>query len=441
MPHTEESHYIRHVTDLGNQQKIIAEEDVYLENGHKLIARGNPVDSQIHERILKHKLAKPIEQSVSLENMLSGDTLNEEISRKLRHSQLAGKMKRDYPELEKVASRLLSNLNLPAQLLFKLTILKEKLPDIFSHSIDVSITALYTGLNLDLPQSDLRHLLIAGLLHDIGMLHLDPAIFNRQRNITEEERKSIYAHPVIGYMILKPFRDMNTPAHAILEHHERLDGSGYPKSLTGDQLDTPGKILAIAELAISLQDQPLALPYEHRLAAILKFNQPRYDSDGSRVLLDLVHRYYDEPQTPPVNLPRDEFTHCVSSVWNILDDWEQSKSRSSHLPDDIKDYIDTQTTDIKAGLIRSGLARESLEVDEAFLDAMLEKPCEIMAILNEAMYQLKNTIRELERRWPDISLDRKLTTTVNDWIAMAQNMMGSPDEDEGVPDFTDDGVP
>lgn len=438
MPTMQETHYIRHVTHLGNQRKIIAEEDVYLENGHKLVARGSPVNSEIYERILKHKLAKPIEQSVSLENMLSVETLNEAIARKLETSPLLIKMQSDYPELEKIASGLLSEINLPGQLFFKLTILKEQLPSIFSHSIDVSIAALYTGLKLELPRSELRYLLIAGLLHDIGMLHLEPAIFDRQRNITEEERKSIYAHPVIGYMILKPFRDMDVPARAILEHHERLDGSGYPKSLSRDQLDTPGKILAIAELAISLQDQPLALPYEHRLPAILKFNQPRYDSKGSRVLLDLVHRYYDEPQTPPVNLLREDFTHCVSSVWNILDDWDQIKSRGSNLPDDIKDYIDTQTTDIKAGLIRSGLARENLEVDETTLDIILEKPCEIMAILNEAMYQLKNTIHELERRWPQISLDRKLTTTVNDWIAMAQSMMEMPGDDAGVPDFTGD---
>lgn len=103
------------------------------------------------------------------------------------------------------------------------------------------------GLAMGLSEKEVRRLEEAGFLHDIGKIALNKNIIRKQDNLTQEEKNEIQQHPIVGYRILNMFDDTLDLAEAVYSHHERWDGSGYPKSLNGKEIPLTARIIAVAE--------------------------------------------------------------------------------------------------------------------------------------------------------------------------------------------------
>lgn len=88
---------------------------------------------------------------------------------------------------------------------------------------------------------------IAGLLHDLGKIGVPDAILNKHGSLTEKERAIIQEHPLLGKTILKRAHQLDQIIPAVLHHHERWDGSGYPDGLTGEDIPLIARILAVAD--------------------------------------------------------------------------------------------------------------------------------------------------------------------------------------------------
>jgi HD-GYP domain-containing protein (c-di-GMP phosphodiesterase class II) len=88
---------------------------------------------------------------------------------------------------------------------------------------------------------------LAGLLHDIGKIGVDDAVLRKTGPLTDEERELIKKHPVIGAGILRGIKQMGDIVPGVLNHHESVDGSGYPSGLQGDDLPIIGKIVGLAD--------------------------------------------------------------------------------------------------------------------------------------------------------------------------------------------------
>lgn len=106
--------------------------------------------------------------------------------------------------------------------------------------------ALAQGMNLS-PEmiSDIR---IASLLHDVGKIGIADEILKKKGTLTKEEYEIMKKHPVIGGNIMRQVRVLETVIPGIVEHHERIDGSGYPLGLKGEQISLMGRIIAIADV-------------------------------------------------------------------------------------------------------------------------------------------------------------------------------------------------
>jgi HD-GYP domain-containing protein (c-di-GMP phosphodiesterase class II) len=115
-----------------------------------------------------------------------------------------------------------------------------------SHSVKSTIIAIIIGFYLKLPNHRLIELGVAALLHEIGMTKLPPQIYLSNRPLQPQERKAIFSHPILSYNLLKSFDFPLTVTLAALEHHERENGSGYPRYLTGDKISLYAKIIAVA---------------------------------------------------------------------------------------------------------------------------------------------------------------------------------------------------
>lgn len=113
------------------------------------------------------------------------------------------------------------------------------------HSVKTTVLALSVGIFLKEPQHRLLELATAALLHELGMVRLPPNLYMAARSLTPQEKKAISTHPIIGYNILKERTFSPNVALAVLEHHERMDGSGYPRGLPGEQISLPARIIAV----------------------------------------------------------------------------------------------------------------------------------------------------------------------------------------------------
>ena len=121
-------------------------------------------------------------------------------------------------------------------------------PGTRDHSEQVAELAARLARQLKLPPEDREQLRWAALVHDIGKLTVPPEILNKPGPLTPDEWSVIYMHPFFGDRILRPLHGWLGPAaRAVLEHHERWDGSGYPNGLREGQISLAGRIVAVAD--------------------------------------------------------------------------------------------------------------------------------------------------------------------------------------------------
>lgn len=115
------------------------------------------------------------------------------------------------------------------------------------HSFEVAALSVMTGQELNLSQEQIEGLRIASLLHDMGNLAVPDNILNKPGRLTEEEVKIIQGHPALSEMLLQHYPQSEHILPAILYHHERFDGKGYPRGLQEDEIPLEAKILAVVE--------------------------------------------------------------------------------------------------------------------------------------------------------------------------------------------------
>lgn len=118
----------------------------------------------------------------------------------------------------------------------------------YVHSMNVALISNVIGTWMHLPADELKLLTLAGLLHDVGKLKIPKEIIAKPSGLTDEEFQIIRSHPKYGFDILKGKNLDKRVARVALQHHERIDGSGYPMGLESDDLDKFSKIIAIADV-------------------------------------------------------------------------------------------------------------------------------------------------------------------------------------------------
>jgi HD-GYP domain-containing protein (c-di-GMP phosphodiesterase class II) len=143
-----------------------------------------------------------------------------------------------------------------------------------------------------------RDLRRAGLLHDIGKLAISNLILDKPGRLTEAEFARIRQHPVYSLEILDRAACFAPIAALAANHHERIDGTGYPRGLRGAELDLPMRVLAVADVFEALTaERPYreALPVERALAIVLEEVPARLDGDAFEAL-----KRFADPLAPGV---------------------------------------------------------------------------------------------------------------------------------------------
>jgi HD-GYP domain-containing protein (c-di-GMP phosphodiesterase class II) len=144
---------------------------------------------------------------------------------------------------------------------------------------------------MNLPPEILHELKIGALLHDIGKIGIPDLILTKTGRLTDEEKSKMNEHPTIGANIMRNVRMLEKELPALAEHHEHMDGTGYPNRLTGENISLFGRIVAVADVFDALTSER---PYRAALSVEEVLGILQHDSgshlDGVCVEA-LIHAY------------------------------------------------------------------------------------------------------------------------------------------------------
>mgnify|MGYP001806441485 CR=1 FL=1 len=119
----------------------------------------------------------------------------------------------------------------------------------YTHSINVTVLATAFGQFLGLPEAELLSLGLAALFHDIGKANIPPEVLNKPGRLSEREFQVMKRHPLESYSLLKDKRPLEDKVLlAIVEHHEKCDGSGYPRGLQGEAVSMFARVISLADV-------------------------------------------------------------------------------------------------------------------------------------------------------------------------------------------------
>ena len=244
-------HYLNRVMDLAEDATIEAGEDIYSANGVKLLAKGAQISRALQERLIRHKLIKPFETTIVLRSTMEADWLQNQARSQINQPLYAAALG---PDREQSVWPVFAALDVRQPGLdLLLALINKTTRDTLHHATLTAMLAVRLGCDLGLNREQLLELAMAGLLHDVGNLYLDPALLSSSQNIPVMGWRQLSAHSLVGGMALRQIPGLNKLViQATEEHHERCDGSGYPKGLKGQALSRASIIVGAANLIAEL---------------------------------------------------------------------------------------------------------------------------------------------------------------------------------------------
>jgi HD-GYP domain-containing protein (c-di-GMP phosphodiesterase class II) len=163
------------------------------------------------------------------------------------------------------------------------------------HPVNVMVLSVVMGLALGYDKEQLRTLAIGALFHDIGKTAIAPEVLNKQGPLTPQDIELLRAHPLIGKRIIDKLPWANpTIGSIVYQHHERMNGSGYPLRLQGTQILEMSRIVAVAEVYDSLISDTAWRPrYAPELAynAVKNGEKDGYDPNVIRAFIRYIFPY------------------------------------------------------------------------------------------------------------------------------------------------------
>jgi HD-GYP domain-containing protein (c-di-GMP phosphodiesterase class II) len=295
------------------------DQPVYLEENYILLTPDSPVTEELVKRLKRWKYTEVLTegQAKNVPTFLSGadesSFTSQTVDEDIKEREQFAAARKFYSEIRVFTSTLFSQFTTDGSLNLatvtdwvKRTIqmVRERRDHLLravemdgnsddylvSHSVNSTILSLIIGEYLKTPPHRLIELGNACLLHEIGMLKLPVELRRTAKKLSDDERKVIVTHTVVGYRVLKNISAPENVALAAIEHHERMDGSGYPRNLLGDKITGYARIIAVTcSYDAIVSKRPFrvsALDGHSAIKDLLQKNRKQYDD---RVLKALVY--------------------------------------------------------------------------------------------------------------------------------------------------------
>jgi len=411
------THYVDSVSAMAGNYELSATQDIVSASGVKLVARGTRIDERMRERLRDHRLSgSTLERSLSIAGGLTPDSLAHDQGKLIDEDGWLTRLEAKSGE-PGVMRNALSHLDLPPEILFRLTVARDQRLNLYRHSLSVAAVSHYLGLRLHLKQSAINNLLVAALCHDLGELYTSPSILEPGHRVTDEERRYIYVHPITGWLLVCELPGLDAAvATAVIQHQERLDGSGYPNGRKAAAIGLAGRIVAIADVSASI----MARFSDHRrLSMLLRLNSKKYD----RKIVDLLHDTIVTPTPSAIGqLERSTVTKRLAGFALLLEGWSRLRMENAASPAASLAVLSERIYNLRTVVLDFGFDPDSLEitVDLAEQDATIA--AELTMVVDEMQFQLADLAREFDRQaqpWR-ACLDATVATAMDEWRRQLQ---------------------
>ncbi len=404
------THFVEAVSALADSRAVSADRDIVSSSGIKLVARGTRIDAKLRDKLAGHRLAgTTLEKTLSVTGGVTPESLAEEIARLIDSNPWLGRLAAKSGDAAAMRHGM-ARLVLPREVLFRLTVARDQRKAVFRHSLGVAAIAHYVALRARLRSADVDVVLTASLCHDLGELYTDPAILAPAHRCTDEERRYIYVHPITGWLIVRDIPGIDPAvATAVLQHQERLDGSGYPHATKGDGIGAAARILAVADVCESI----MARYGDHRrLSVLLRLNQQRFD----RSVVDLLHEAL-APTEAVERFEREPLAKRLVGFASVLEHWARLRADTAIAQTPAGAFLSQRMFNLRTMMIGFGFDADSFDVPLKLAEEDPTIANELAAAVDEVQYQLADLGREFDRRSADLigGLDATSAAAVLDW--------------------------
>lgn len=406
------AHFLQHLVQLAAEEEVNATEDVFSANGTKLIGKGARINQGLYERIVSHKLLKPLENSIRVGEPVTHQALTTTAESLLDSSPSLAKLL-SHGSVSDTTLGVLKQVNFGEQAGSLLKLHESRLPQSLSHGVLVGLLSM--GMMKRLRPNDaavLDHLIVASMFHDIGELYIDPALHApRTAPLSAEEWRQMAAHPAIGHAVLRNMGDVAPViCNLVLEHHERLDGGGYPQGRDKSKISEAGHVLAVAEALsqfVGKHVEPFAyaeialkiIPGEFSNSIIDVVAACREELRAAHILQSEIEAQSGEPKAPADYQPSMNCLFLkIGHICEAIDAVESRAQGASPALQNILKEVRNRFERITRAISSSGLdvAVSGIEYAEA-----------LPAELEQIKLEFDATLSEV--RWRLVELSRKLT--------------------------------
>ncbi|HQZ07632.1 MAG TPA: HD domain-containing phosphohydrolase [Burkholderiaceae bacterium] len=421
-------HFTKAVTQLGEQRDVVTAAAIFNAQGIKVIDKGVAINKSLYQRLTQHRLAVPLEDSVTSPDAVNGESLKQTALSIMEDVPFFGRLAPDVPS-RKLLLNVMETLPLPEAMAFQLTVARDVRPEVYMNLVRTALVAIWLAKSQAtmLSRFDLGMAGSAGLLHDIGMLHVDPILLEGTQRLNREQRRQLYSHPLVSTTLVERHHQYSREViRAVSEHQEYLDGSGYPRNLLGEAMSPLGRVVSLAQV-VAAMFSPMRNAPEMQLSVLLRMNTHRYDPTMSMQILTLVQPQLDvlsaaiELLDDPVQLLGEIDAILARLPLDLDKDPSMNASRRDALA-----TVAGHGAKLRRSLAGVGAVPDQLaQLGDSVQDEAVRT--ELTLLTREACWQLRTLGREARRRWrevPDESYPALLRGWLDDVDALVARLAG-----------------
>ncbi len=396
-------HFFNQLVSLASTHDVKTSEDIYAANGMKLVSKGTRVSSHLYERIVAHKLFQPLEKTIEVADGTDSAKIVAEAQR-IIDSHPAIRVFAGWKSKQHSALDVLKTLHLAGPLQTLLSVYTSKSPDALTHITQVALIALGLRNRVSSIEAMPSTFAYASLFHDVGEIYIDPAVINKKSVLLPAEWRQLSAHPVIGQTVLKKMGELSEETcDMVAQHHERLDGFGYP--FGKKTVSQSSQILAIAETVSGLINKRV-LPLRHAEIA-LKIVHGEYAGEMINLIASARAEAGETEAEASQIVVRDNLDVQMLTLFkrlaNILNAFEQAENAVQHLSRSAQKMY--QSIYERYGAIQRAFSNTGLDssINGGNLLALENGDCplvrfEAQQAVDEIQWRLRELARELSLR-------------------------------------------
>jgi HD-GYP domain-containing protein (c-di-GMP phosphodiesterase class II) len=392
--------FLQAVSDLGRTRQVVTSQPIFNAQGIKLLEGGATVDQGLYDRLVSHRLSRPLDECVDAEPSVDAKVLREAALAAIAQWPFFARMA-PAGRTREIVLEAIAAVPLPKPVGLHLMLARDTRPALFAHSILMALLCAHLAREGGASLHDISEAAAAGLLHDMGMLHIDPDLLDSDERLTGDRLKPVYVHPLTSSMLIGRFPEYSKEvARAIIEHHERLDGSGYPRGLAGNAISPLGRMLSLAEVVTAMFDGEREHP-EQRVSLLLRINPRRYDP----TLVPSIHRLLRAAPAPEAGAggPPERSIARLLRLSDELGRWREMSEPLGRSLDGahaaLLQSVNEQNVTLQRMLYEAGITREQLDALGTDLGEDGAVGVELWALAEELLWQLHAAANQLKRRW------------------------------------------